>query len=539
MTLTPYRRFAVILAVFAASLLWFAAGVEKSGIASVNCDPVSGISSQDEAVYSSEAIHIAENGNWLTPVYMGRFIFNKPPLLQISMALSLRLFGVKAWSLRAPSLVAAALVAAMLFAVVWWNNQFLAAGICAVLLIACSHLFYTFSRLSMMDMLLTFWVTAAMLALYSDPALKRYRTLWIFGVCSGAAILTKAAAGAIPIIALAIHWLLASRDSRPPVSRIVRAAGIAALVALPWHVYQLAVHTRWFLEEYVMAAHFRVGLAAPPEYTTESHLTFYARRLFLTDPVLSIFALAGVVFAVRRRQSVSLSWIAAILLALFAFRHRSANYLLPLLPALAFAAAQALAMLSRRTQSMLAVLLLASGVVKVVSNSPVWSLPVNVPSARAAAPVLERYCHLRRGNGLIIIDPDDEFYASVLSIPRLRYALLGDQPPPPDFDFGSLGIWMPASQFAHLDQWLPVYEPRLNSFGLHSTAAIPTVIWTPPNEMNGMIAAHPESDFLLPAHFARSMNSTAEWTMAPANEGRVFLLSRMGLPYSGTSCCGL
>ena len=69
---------------------------------------------------------------------------------------------------------------------------------------------------------------------------------------------------------------------------------------------------------------------------------------------------------------------------------------------------------------------------------------------QAVAPALDRYCGLHRGNGLILVDANDEFYASILPLARTRYTMMQPLPPSPAIDYAWLGIWMPASQFTKL-----------------------------------------------------------------------------------------
>ncbi len=41
-----------------------------------------------------------------------------------------------------------------------------------------------------------------------------------------------------------------------------------------------------------------------------------------------------------------------------------------------------------------------------------------------AAVALDQYSRLRRTNELLIVSPDDEFYASVVDLPKVRYVYL-------------------------------------------------------------------------------------------------------------------
>jgi len=538
-------RYLAAAGVFVASLAWFSLGVEQSGIASVYSDPVSHIASQDEAVYGREAIEMVTDGHWLTPTYLGRYVLNKPPLLQWLVAGSIRIFGISAWALRVPSLIAAASITALAFLLVLrMHSLAVAAG--AVLLLTFSHLFYVFARFAMTDMLLTLWLVTAMCVLARDPALGRASSFWIFAVCSGAALMTKGAAGLLPLIALAIHTALAPRDSRPRPARVAAVCAVAAAVALPWHLYQLAAHPRWFVAEYILTQHLAVGVTAPPQYSNENHLVFYARRLFLTDPVLSATAalsLAPLLLKWRQR-SVLLAWTAAVVAALFAFRFRSGSYVLPLIPPLAVLSAELLAMLPRRGRAPALAALVVCAVVKAVSGSPVWAIPAGRAAQLPEVAGLESYCARHRSNDLILVEPHDEFYSSDLPLARVRYCWMAPERPGgtqrPPLDFGWLGISTTVSQYNQLETWRPIFRSRLEFFNLPSDAAVATAIWPhSPAEVKCLIEAHPEADFSLPETLLLGLGVTSAHRIVPAGSGRVFLLAPASGMYLATRPCRL
>src|SRR6516165_633121 len=161
------RRLIPLAVVFTLSVIWFSDGVERIGLASLSCDPVSRIGAQDDAVYATEAIEMVQTNRWLTPSYLGRYALNKPPLLQWLTALSIKTFGLSAWALRVPSLLAAAAIMTLIFALLSQMYSW-SVGIAAVLLLGSCHLFYDFARLCMTDMLLTCWITAAIFILARD-----------------------------------------------------------------------------------------------------------------------------------------------------------------------------------------------------------------------------------------------------------------------------------------------------------------------------------------------------------------------------------
>ncbi len=83
-----------------------------------------------------------------------------------------------------------------------------------------------------------------------------------------------------------------------------------------------------------------------------------------------------------------------------------------------------------------------------------------VPPASA----LDDYARLRRTNELVIVSPDDEFYASVVDLPKVRYAYLAplDATKTSEF-FYRLGMILRGEEFCALDRSLPVYEARLRA----------------------------------------------------------------------------
>jgi hypothetical protein len=507
--------------VFVLSSLWYGFGVEQRALTQDFVDPVSQIPAQDEAVYGQEAINMDLSGHWLTPTYMGRYALNKPPLQQWLAGASVRIFGISVWALRLPSLLAAAGTTALVFWIAWRIHSLVAALFAALLLVS-SHLFYVFSRLAMTDMLLAFFIALALATLLLDPRLERAPSLLIFAAATGGAILTKAAAGAIPVIALALL--------RPRLSRALAAVALAAAIALPWHLYQLAVHPRWFFAEYILTQHFAVGLAAPPQYSNENHLLFYARRLFLTDPVLTLAAALALplIPRIRKKRPAAIAFPAVLILILFAFRYRSAYYVLPLLPALAILAAEAFAAIPARARAALAVAVLASTVIKTAHPAATWGIPAAIKKPPEIAISLEGYCEHRRAADLILIESDDQFFASDLPLYHLRYCLLqkaNTATPRPPLDFTALGINITVPEFNHLNALLPAWRARLADFGLPSTAPVGTVITAGSTaEIQDLIVAHPETDFWIPASLLRRLSLTLVHRVQPAGAG-VFLLA--------------
>ena len=137
-------------------------------------------------------------------------------------------------------------------------------------------------------------------------------------------ILTKSVAGVIPALFMWPGW-----------GRIV---GLAMLLVLPWHLYQLSVNGEWYWKEHVLDEHLQWGLMTPENAAAEGHLHFYASRAWEIDPVLAVLAPLALGFCLYRKRYVEAGWLGVSVLALFGFGYRNATYLLPVFAAAALAA---------------------------------------------------------------------------------------------------------------------------------------------------------------------------------------------------------
>jgi hypothetical protein len=503
-------------AVFLGSLAILGTGAGAPGLATSWVDPVAKIQAQDEAVYASISLGMVSTNQWLTPKFLGRLALFKPPVVYWLSALGAKLFGPAPLALRVPSLLAGAGAVTVVF--LWLAEQgSLATALAGALLTISSHMVFVLSRVALTDALLTFETLLAVWMLARDPRLERRQSLVIFGIATGAAIMTKAVAGAFPLLVLAV---LAFTRERPRPQRILSACAVTAAVAAPWHAYQLVVHPHWFWSEYVVTEHVVWGLDAPGQTTAENPVLFYLKRLAALDPVLLA---AGIVGLVRKRPPAVVALIAVIGAAVLAFQYRNASYIMPMFPALALAAAEAIPpRWSKAALGAAAVLFVA----KAFAATQPWGLPFAPEFVNPSYPPLASYAAQHRPRDLIIVDPDDQFYSSTLNLPKVRYVYLDPRPQntkaPLDFEW--LGITVTAPQFAQLDRLMPVYADRLRAFDLDSTEPVATVIRAEnEREIAALLTSHPEIDFYVPSRWATFDGGThAAHTATP---GRIFLLA--------------
>jgi hypothetical protein len=348
------------------------------------------------------------------------------------------------------------------------------------------------------------------------------RSTWICsGIFAGMAILAKSVAGAVPLVALAVYWVAVPSRLRPPLARLAASAGVAVLVAAPWHVYQLFAHPQWFWAEYVDMQLFGAGMHREHNGLFNQAQAFYIQRLWQLDPILTLYAAAGIagaIWVVRSRdrlpELLALCWTAVTILALASYQVKYLTYVVMLLPPLCV-----LGGLSIPRRAILPVALLL--VLKTQTISP--------PMEGAKA--MRAYYDLRRDTELIAADTDDDLYSATLPLPRVRYAavdpshtLATGKP-----YYASLGIVLTRDEFLALPELQATYEQRLREWGENSSEPIGTAIMLNiPADLTAVIRTHPVSDFYVPASWSEEI-AQAEPThqVFRYSADRVFLLSRV------------
>jgi hypothetical protein len=531
------RAFAAA-AVFALACLL--ARSARVGLAGDYLDPVGRIGAQDEAVYASSAIHAAVEGGWLTPEFMGRMALYKPPLLVWMSGLAARVAGVSRLALRFPIALWCALAAGLVF---WWVAEVrsVEAGAAAVLLLASNHLWHVLGSMCLTDGLLAAFFTAAMYCLFADPWLESRAAFWGYAGAVGAAILTKSVAGVLPLGILGLYWLAAPRNRRPALGRVCAAAGVALALAAPWFVYQALAHHRWFWTEHVAIEILGYGAGAPPQTSQENQVLFYVMRLLRIDPVLTALALVALpAFAgqLKRRSAPALllgCWMGVLLAAVFFWQYRNVTYLLPLAPAAAILAASYGNLAEVRSARWLLGLALAALVLKAAMPGEPWGISFREGSVVASAPMLSEYCGLGRANELVVVEPDDELYSSVLPLPRVRYYLIGQLPVTGQYgmDFAAMGIVLDAARFDDPGGSLPVFRRRLREWGMESASPVGTmIVGSTTADLARTIQHHPATDFFLPERDREAIaaSATATHDMVPMPPGHFLLLARQTHP---------
>lgn len=208
-----------------------------------------GLTDLDEGFYASVAREMFSRNDWLTPTLGNSPWFEKPPLLYWLMSLSMQLFGASEFAVRLPSLLASMFT--IILIVSWGGRRFgRAAGDLAGIIFALAPLAMLLGRLAITDMLLTLWLTLAVIALWET----RQRAIWFIvgGIATGLAVLTK---GPVGLGFIGLLYLINAKSLHQQGLRfrwVLLALIVALCVPIPWFAGVYMQHGRDFFEEFIL-----------------------------------------------------------------------------------------------------------------------------------------------------------------------------------------------------------------------------------------------------------------------------------------------
>lgn len=347
-TASSWPRPALVLtAILVAAMLWFGTlGARK-------------LTAPDEGRYAEIAREMAASGDWVTPRYNELKYFEKPPLQYWATALAYRAFGSSEWTTRLWT-AATGFLGVLLAGYTAGRLVSPAAGIASGLVLAATPLWLVGSRVSSLDMGVSFFLQlafSAFLLAFRAGATPRARSLWIHAawVAMALAVLSKGLIGVVlPGIVLGAYvawtrqWFLL-RGLRP-----VTGAALFLAIAAPWFVV-VSLRNPEFAPFFFVHEHFdrfvegndRLGpwwyfvvllpLGFLP-WLLALPMAQHARAYALANPSPT---------ALRVRLALAL-WALVVLAFFTASRSKLPGYILPAVPPLAMLAGIGLADAGRR-----------------------------------------------------------------------------------------------------------------------------------------------------------------------------------------------
>ncbi|MGL5016937.1 MAG: glycosyltransferase family 39 protein [Luteolibacter sp.] len=188
-----------------------------------------GLNEPDEGRYAELGREMAVGGSWLVPHLNGFEHLQKPPLIYWSTAVSMKIFGYNEWAARMPSAIAACGILLLTMTIarrLWGENR---ARTTAIVLVS-TLLFFGLARVLTPDMLMSFFITAAIAALV-------YERCWLFFIMMGLGFLTKGPMALVVPLCASLGSYLA-RDRSLPRVRFpwLRGLALTLLIGLSWFI---------------------------------------------------------------------------------------------------------------------------------------------------------------------------------------------------------------------------------------------------------------------------------------------------------------
>ena len=279
-------------------------------------------------------------GDWLTPHYDFIPRLDKPILYFDLVALSYKFFGISEWSARLPSVLAGLACLALTYGLA--RSLYGAwAALWSTLILLTSGGFFGLSRVAILDMHLTFFMTSALCCFFwgqrsVDSGKGRIPFLLMYAAL-GAATLTKGPIGLLlPAAVISFHLLLTKRWVVLRHMEFALGIPLFLLTAAPWYVLAELRNpgylNHFFWQENV--ARFtttQFGRGAPWYYfIAVLSAGFLPWTIFLPTTIARLWKQWG-----GEEQLFLVLWIALPLLFFSLSSSKLFHYILPIYPALA------------------------------------------------------------------------------------------------------------------------------------------------------------------------------------------------------------
>jgi len=286
-----------------------------------------------------EMIH---SGNWILPAVNGEYIPFKPPLFHWLAALVSVLTGrLDEFVIRFPSALMATSGVLLIYCTArrWWDRG---AALAASVVLATSFGWWQAATIAQVDMVLSFFIGAALLLFYSlyRSEIDRKRKAIALAILLAFATLAKGPLGlAAPAIVI-VSFLLVQRDLRFILRLPLLAGGLAYIaVAGLWYACAYAQGGWAFLQRQVVEETVLTGVG---EYGRNQPIYYYLPVIFYDLAPWSFFLPALASFLYQRRNTLAadrllypLLWFVVTLGFYSLARGKRGIYMLPVYPALA------------------------------------------------------------------------------------------------------------------------------------------------------------------------------------------------------------
>lgn len=386
----------------------------------------------DEATYAQVAHEALNHHRIFSLTWNGAPYVKKPPMLFWMVTTSFRLMGESEFSARLPSVIAGVGTLVLLYLIAVPAIGRLGATLAALIPLGFYFFIARGGRECATDAPLIFFSTLAIFALSRGPRSRAW--LALSGFACGLAILSKGLAGLLPIIVAGGAFLFVPGFFEAGLGGLFWIAGVAALTAGPWCLYEGLFNYPAFLANYVGHETLRrVATRLEDDQLGADFplVTFGSEIRYLWPLLLPLAALTignlrhGIKQALRRVPSqvwLWFWWLAVTLAAACAVQTRLPWYVLPaLIPAALLAAAvPACALRDGRIRTASGVVAL-SALVLIALHAPKRWRTINHAAQHERARSMPSYMLAMRARAANLMDPGGELFFAGPPLPTLVY----------------------------------------------------------------------------------------------------------------------
>jgi 4-amino-4-deoxy-L-arabinose transferase-like glycosyltransferase len=334
------RAIVLVLIVLAIVALWFAKATSRQ------------LTHADEGRYAEIPREMAVSGDFVTPRLNGFKYFEKPPLQYWSTALAYRAFGVTEWTARLWTGVTGLLAVLA----TWYAGRRLfnaRAGLFGALALLASPYFVVMSSANSLDMGVSAFLSCAVLAylLSRQAPPGKARRPWMLAAwaCMALAVLSKGLIGVVLPLGALVGYTLLERDLRAWRDlHWLPGVALFLLITAPWFVLVARANPE-FLHFFFIHEHFQ-------RFASKAHdragPVWYFLPLLLAAASPWVPALLDAVRTAWRARPAAeavsparflCAWAAVVFVFFSVSGSKLPGYILPIIPALALLAGEALA----------------------------------------------------------------------------------------------------------------------------------------------------------------------------------------------------
>jgi 4-amino-4-deoxy-L-arabinose transferase-like glycosyltransferase len=353
---------------------------------------VFGILDPSDGLYTECAREMLQLHNFMTPHFGYQPFLEKPILIYWAILISYKFWGISEWAARLPSALSGVLCAVSVL-VLTAKCVGRRTAVVAALMLVSAPLFVVIGHLALSDMLVTLFMTTALLATLARLQGGGVGLLGLSYLCLGLLTLTK---GPVPVLFVGgiVALYLACLGPLPPerwyhywwrqAKGLHPIAGTAfiLMIAAPWYMAEnAATHGAFFQEFFVRQ---NLGRAAGTvnhqepwnfyiPYLVGGLLPWWTILVFAPEVIWHGWSRRSRPGALYRMVLFCSIWSLAIIVLFSLIRTKLATYVLPACPAIAILAAATVTILLKRKRLWPMALTFASAVVALVTA---WFSPV-------------------------------------------------------------------------------------------------------------------------------------------------------------------